>query len=272
MDDLTPYLQAFGAGLGAVLAGMVALWLVSLALRDASIVDVFWGPAFLVAAWIYRGFGPAAELRQLLALGLVTVWGVRLAAYIGWRNHGAGEDRRYTAMRKHWGPRFAWVSLVTVFLLQGTLVGVISLPLLVLEVGTVSPGWRWSDLVGLGLWSVGFVFEAVGDLQMARFKADPGNRGEVLDSGLWRLTRHPNYFGDAMVWWGLFFLALGAPGGIWTLPAPALMTLLLLKVSGVTLLEKTITERRPAYREYIERTNAFFPWPPRRSSGAGSGR
>lgn len=255
--------DAFFLGAAAVLAAVIALWLVSLWKRDVSVIDIFWGPGFVLAAWLYRFEGPPPEPRQWLQLVLVTLWGLRLGGYILWRNAGKGEDYRYRQMREKHGESFRFISLGTVFLLQGTLILLISAPLLVTQAQSVPARWRWSDVLGLVLWLVGFFFEAVGDAQMARFKADSHNRGKVMHRGLWRYTRHPNYFGDACQWWGLFCFALAAPGGLWALPAPVLMSWLLLKVSGVALLEKTITERRPEYREYIETTNAFFPGPVR---------
>ena len=247
------------AGLALFLA-LTLLWLVSLWRRDASLIDIFWSLGFLLCAGIYRSHGSEASPRQLLVLALLALWSLRLAGHIAWR-HG-GEDRRYRKMRDEQGKRFWWWSYFWIFALQGGLILVISAPHLVLQIGPDDPEWRWTDAVGLLLFAVGFFFEAVGDWQLARFKADPGNRGKVLDRGLWSLTRHPNYFGDATLWWGFYFFSLGAPSGIWTLPSVLLMSLLLVKVSGVALLEKTITERRPGYREYLENTPAFFPrWP-----------
>jgi steroid 5-alpha reductase family enzyme len=251
------------SGLLVVLGAMVLLWLLSLAKRDVSIVDVFWGLGFVGLTWFYRGLGPESQGRHLLVLFLVTAWGVRLALYILWRNWGHGEDRRYQAMREYRGQRFWWMSVFTIFLLQGFLIWFIAAPLFVVQMSTTPPLWAWTDIVGLLCWGTGFFFESVGDWQLARFQIDPTNRGRVMRSGLWAYTRHPNYFGDALVWWGYFFFALSVPGGVWTIFSPLLMTFLLLKVSGVALLEQTITERRPEYREYIEHTNAFVPWFPR---------
>ncbi|HXU31075.1 MAG TPA: DUF1295 domain-containing protein [Thermoanaerobaculia bacterium] len=251
-------------GTAAVLGTATLLWLLSLRLRDVSIVDVFWGPAFLLASVVYRLPAPPTEPRHLLSLALVAIWSLRLGIYIFLRAHGQPEDYRYAAMRKAHGRRFWWVSLFTVFLLQGGLVTVIALPLLVTQAQATAASWRWTDLAGVLLWLIGFAFEAGGDWQMARFKADPKNRGQVMDRGFWRYTRHPNYFGDAAQWWGFWLIALAAPGGGWTVIGPIVMTFLLLKVSGVALLEKTIVERRPKYRAYIEATPAFMPWFPRR--------
>jgi steroid 5-alpha reductase family enzyme len=262
-------LPPFAVTSAMILTTLVLLWLISLARRDASIVDIFWGPGFVLAAWLYRALGPEANLRHLVPLALVTLWGIRLAIHIGWRNHGKGEDYRYQAMREEHGDRFGWISLWTVFILQGVLILVISTPHLVLQSAVLEPTWHPTLIVGSLVFALGFFFEVVGDYQLARFKADPSQRGKVLRHGLWALSRHPNYFGDATVWWSFYIFALGAPGGVWTFPAPLLMTLFLLKVSGVALLEKTISERRPEYRDYIESTSAFIPWFPKKRRGDG---
>jgi steroid 5-alpha reductase family enzyme len=247
----------------AIAAAMLALWLLSLALRDASIVDVWWGPGIALgtaAAWLSGG---ASHPRALLLVALTSLWALRLAGYLLWRNAGHGEDPRYQAMRRHWGSRFPWISLATVFALQGVLQWVVSLPL---QVGATAPGdapLGASDALGVLLFAAGLAFETIGDAQLARFKANPANRGRVMDRGLWRFTRHPNYFGDALAHWGLFVVALGTPHGAWTIVGPALMTFLLLRVSGVALLERSIGKRRPDYVEYQRRTSAFVPLPPR---------
>jgi steroid 5-alpha reductase family enzyme len=247
----------------AIAVAMSILWLKSLALRDASIVDIYWGPGFaLIAAIAYAVGNGGDPPRRVLSLVLVSLWGLRLGLYLFWRNHGAGEDYRYQAMRRRHGERFRWVSLATVFGLQGALAWIVSLPVQVVHVASGGPLGPL-DLAGALLFAVGLAFEAIGDWQLARFKADPANRGQVMDRGLWRYTRHPNYFGDALVWWGLFAIALATPAGPWTLPGPLLMSFLLLRVSGVPLLERGLRKRRPGYAEYAARTSAFFPWPPR---------
>ena len=202
--------------------------------------------------------------RKLLITSLAVIWGLRLAIHIGWRNHGKGEDFRYQAMRKRIGDRFALVSLFTVFVLQGVLMWVISLPLQVAQLSREPARFTWLDFSGAIFWAVGLLFEAIGDWQLAKFKADPDNKGKVMDRGLWAYTRHPNYFGDALLWWGFFLIALCDPGGWWTVISPVLMTTLLMKVSGVALLEKTLVKTRPEYRDYVRRTSAFFPMPPKR--------
>lgn len=258
----TPFLTAGAPGLLLVLGLAFVVWLVSLVRRDASLADVFWGLGFAALAWLYRDLGDAESLRAVLVPALVTIWGARLSAHILWRSRGRGEDPRYAAMRRRWGARFPLVSLFTVFWLQAAVLWIVALPLL--QVQTAPAPWSWLDGLGVALFVAGFAFEAVGDLQLLRFRADPANRGRVLDEGLWRYTRHPNYFGDATLWWGLGCLALATPGGAWTLAGPALMTFLLHRVSGVTLLEKGLHETRPGYRDYATRTSPFFPRPPRR--------
>jgi len=187
--------------------------------------------------------------------------------YLLWRNHGKPEDYRYQAMRRHWGARFPVVSLFTVFGLQGVLMYVISLPLQLACAAHAPERLGALDALGVLLWLVGMAFETVGDVQLAQFRADPANAGRVLDTGLWRYTRHPNYFGDCLVWWGFFALAAGSPGGIFALISPLLMTVLLRRVSGVTLLERGLARRKPGWAEYAARTNAFVPGPPRRPRG-----
>jgi steroid 5-alpha reductase family enzyme len=249
---------------------MTLLWVVSLAVHDASIVDPFWGLAFVAIAWssFVQRPEPGPDLVDVspLLVALVTIWGVRLSVYLGRRNLGKGEDYRYVAMRERYGARFPIVSLGIVFLLQAFLAWVVSLPV---QVAQAEPGAAAGSfaapliVAGVVLWAVGLAFETIGDLQLARFKADPANRDQVMDRGLWRYTRHPNYFGDFLVWWGLFLVA-ASTGAWWTIVGPLLMTVLLLRVSGVAMLEKTIAERRPGYADYARRTSAFLPRPPKK--------
>ena len=250
--------------LGATMAMMVALWLVSLAIKNASIVDIFWGAGFAAIAVITFIQTDGYLTRKRLITALALIWGLRLALHIGWRNHGKGEDFRYQAMRKRIGERFAFVSLFTVFGLQGVLMWLISLPLQVAQLSRDPAPLTWLDVLGTALWIVGFLFEAIGDLQLTLFRINPVSRGRVMDRGLWAYTRHPNYFGDALLWWGFFLIASATPNGWWTVISPVLMTTLLMKVSGVALLEKTLLKTRPEYRDYVRRTSAFFPMPPRR--------
>jgi len=261
----------FLCGLPVVLLAAGATWVLSLRKGNVAIVDSLWSLMFLFLGSTYAALAPALGTRGLLTLGLVSVWGLRLAVHITWRNWGHGEDRRYQAIRARNEPNFAFKSLYLVFALQAVLAWIISLPLLgaIATTGTVDtaggadPGpLGWLDYAGAALWLLGFVFEAGGDWQLVRFKADPANRDKVMDRGFWRLTRHPNYFGDFCVWWGLYLLALAA-GAWWSVAGPLLMSVLLMRVSGVTLLEKDIGERRPKYADYVRRTSAFFPWVPK---------
>jgi steroid 5-alpha reductase family enzyme len=257
MNGLSLYAQ----GLAWTAVAAFATWLLSLYLRDVSIVDSLWSLLFLLAACCYAlGAGQPGPRTPLILL-LTGVWALRLAVFITWRNWGHGEDRRYQAIRARNQPHFELKSLYLVFLLQAVLAWLISLPLFGAIVSPGPPGAL--DVAGAALWLVGLVFEAGGDWQLARFKADPGNQGKVMDRGFWRLTRHPNYFGDFCVWWGFYAIAVSA-GAWWSFPGPLLMSLLLMRVSGVTLLEKDIGERRPQYADYVRRTNAFFPGLPKR--------
>ena len=253
----------------ALLVLFTGLWAVSLRLSDVSIVDPAWGPAFVVVALVCliggdASAGPGGEARRWLLFGLTAVWGLRLGGYLLVRKLGhPGEDRRYTKMRERRSEAsFALYSLGVVFLLQALLVLIVSLPLQV--AAERQAGLDWIAWVGVALWAIGLFFEAVGDEQMRRFKARSESSGQVMDRGLWRYTRHPNYFGDFCVWWGLWLVALGAGGTWWTVIGPLVMSFLLIKGSGAALLEKDISERRPQYRDYIERTSGFIPLPPRR--------
>lgn len=241
-----------------------AVWLLSLALGDSSIVDIFWGLGFVAIAWFVDAAVPGepAPLARLLAW-LVTIWGIRLSAYILWRNWGRGEDYRYRAWREQAGGAWWWRSYFKVFLLQGAIMWIVAAPVVaVAGQGRPAP-LGWLDALAVAVWAVGFAFESLGDWQLARFKADPANKGRLMTSGVWRCTRHPNYFGDAAVWWG-HYLAAAASGAWLTVFGPALMTFLLVRVSGVAMLETALRETKPGYREYMETTSAFFLRPPRR--------
>lgn len=273
MTDWAAVLGSVGASGGWTVAlqglivsavlGLVA-WLASLAYRDASLVDRVWSLCIAGAGLAYAFALPATGVRTPWLLGIAVAWALRLSLYITWRNWGEPEDRRYQAIRARNQPHFALKSLVFVFALQAVLAWVVSAPLLA---GTASAApWGALDTVGAVLAVFGLVFEAVADAQMARFKSRAAQRGQVMDRGLWRYSRHPNYFGECCVWWGLFLMAASG-GGAWSIVSPLLMTVLLLKVSGVRLLEQDIGERRPAYRDYVARTNAFVPGP-RRKAGA----
>ena len=255
-------LELFGWALAAAAGLTTLVWVLSLAKKDAGIIDIFWGLGFVLVAWI--GFFNTAGFtaRKVLVVSLVTAWGVRLALHIFVRSLGKGEDYRYREMRdKRPGTFWIW-SLFGVFWLQAVILWFVSAPLLAAQYAAGPARWTWLDGAGGVLFLTGFLFEAVGDWQLARFKSDPDNRGKVMNTGLWRYTRHPNYFGDALVWWGLFLIALST-GAWWTVVSPLVMTFLLMKVSGVALLEKSLAEKKPEYRDYVLRTNAFFPGKPR---------
>ena len=242
---------------------VVALWVLSLICRDASIVDFFWGTGFVIVAWTSLISGGEFSLRTLVLAGLISFWGIRLSGYLFWRNWGKPEDYRYQSMREHHGDRFKWVSLFTVFGLQGVLMWFISLPIQVGMMRTES--WNLVATIGTLVCLTGILFESVGDYQLARFKADPSNQGRVMNRGLWRYTRHPNYFGDFLVWWGIYFVSAEPQSWWWTILGPLLMTVLLVRVSGVRLLENSLRTRIDGYGHYVETTSAFFPWPPKQS-------
>ena len=256
--------SVLGASAAAICVLMFSMWLVSVKLKDASIVDIIWGFGFVLVAWVSRAVADGNRARQNLLVVCATLWGLRLAGYLFWRNHGKGEDFRYRAMRKKFGERFPIVSLYSVFGLQGLLMFVVSLPL---QLGQMPPtrAFGVAAFVGAAAWAVGLAFETIGDLQLARFKADPTNAGKVMDRGLWAWTRHPNYFGDACVWIGLTLIAMDAGGvALASIVGGVAMTVLLVRVSGVPMLEKTIGRRRPGYAEYIQRTSSFIPRPPKK--------
>ncbi len=264
--------QPFASGLLVAVVAFSLLWLVSLALKNASIVDVFWGLGFVVVGWYYlHSCSDTPTVRGWLVCGLVTVWGLRLALHIGIRNSGSGEDYRYAKWREEAGARFWWISFFKVFLLQAILLWIVSSSLLLAQLGPVAPFLGLLEAIGIGLWAVGFFFEVVADWQLARFKREPKNKGQVMRGGLWSLSRHPNYFGEAVLWWGIGVLALPV-GGWLALLSPLMITFLLLRISGVTMLDAALVDRRPGYAEYIRSTPAFFPlgsspwWRRRRAS------
>ena len=263
-DSMDGSLNIYLTNLVAVTLMMTMGWVVSVIRRNVTIVDTLWGIGFMLIAWITYGMSDGFFARKLLIALLVTAWGIRLSGYLAWRNHGKGEDPRYGAWRNNHGKRFWWVSLFKVFLIQAVFMWVIALAF---QFGMMSPlpdSLTWLDGLGLILWITGFAFESIGDWQLARFKSVPENAGKVMDQGLWTYTRHPNYFGEALVWWGLSVMVLSTPGSLWTLISPIIITVVLLKMTGVALTEKVILETRPEYRSYIERTSTFFPWPPKR--------
>jgi steroid 5-alpha reductase family enzyme len=241
---------------------MTALWPLSFRLHDVSIVDILWAPAFAVLGWSYAFAVPPIGMRAWLALALITVWGLRLGSHIWarWRRLGH-EDYRYAEIRRRNGPRFPLTSLLWIFWLQALLLWVISWPLQAALSG--SRALNAGDLAAAAMIAAGIVIEAAADTQLTRFRADPDNRGKVLDSGVWAWSRHPNYFGDFLMWWGFFLLGIAAGGPWWTILGPIAMSVLLIHYSGAGLMEDTIKDRRPGYADYVRRTSLFVPWPPR---------
>jgi len=259
---MSSHIDVLGTTALTILVVMVATWLISLAMRDAGIVDIVWGAGFVIAGWAAYLTGDGHDTRSDLLIAMVSIWGLRLAFYLARRNLGKAEDWRYQLMRRKHGDKFAIRSLLTVFGLQGVLMWVVSLPVQ-LAMTPADPAVGWIAVVGVIVWGVGLFFETVGDAQLTRFKADPDNVGQVLDDGLWRYTRHPNYFGDFCVWWGIFLVAAETGDALFGIIGPIVMTVLLTRVSGVPMLEHSMAKRRPGYVEYVERTSAFFPRAPK---------
>jgi steroid 5-alpha reductase family enzyme len=257
------FLLIFFQGLLLIMIMMTILWGVSVIVRNVSIVDLFWGLGFVLTAGFYFLKTEGLEIRKIIILSLAAIWGLRLSFYLAWRNIGEGEDFRYKQFREKYGKKYWWLSYFQTFLLQGVLMWLISAPLLGAQFSGRNIQSGILDIIGIVFWGVGFFFETVGDLQLARFKADPANKGKVMDKGLWKYTRHPNYFGDSAVWWGFGILCLAAGSYIPVLGS-ILMTFIIIKISGVGLLEKSLKNKKPEYRDYIERTSAFLPWFPKK--------
>lgn len=247
-----------------ILVLVTLLWIWSVMITNVSIVDLFWGFGFVVVNAFYVFMTDELNTRKILILALVSVWGLRLSIYLALRNIGKGEDFRYQEFRRNFGSkRYWWFSFFQTFLLQGVLIMIVSLPLLGVNSSTSSGELTILDYLGITVWLIGFTFEAGGDFQLARFKRNVANKGKVLNIGFWKYTRHPNYFGDSAVWWAYAIFSIAA-GSYWQIIGSIVMTLLIIKVSGVALLEKTLNDTKPQYREYIEKTNSFFPWFPKK--------
>jgi steroid 5-alpha reductase family enzyme len=260
MTFLQIYLQSFLL----IMLMMTTLWIVSVLIKNVSIVDLFWGFGFVVSAFFFYLKTDGYETRKILLLVLVAIWGLRLSIYLAWRNIGKGEDFRYAQFRKNYGEhRYWWISFFQTFLLQGVLMWLISAPLLGAMYTSGNNSLGIIDFVAVVFWIIGLSFEAGGDFQLARFKSNLDNKGKVLNTGFWRYTRHPNYFGDSSVWWGYGLFCLAAGSYIPVLGS-ILMTALIIKVSGVALLEKSLKDTKPQYKEYIEKTSSFIPWFPKK--------
>ncbi|MEO7053374.1 MAG: DUF1295 domain-containing protein [Rhizomicrobium sp.] len=241
---------------------MTALWPLSVRLRDVSIIDILWAPAFAILAWSYVFVPPSIGMRGWIALVLITVWGLRLGTHIlaRWRRLGH-EDYRYAEIRRRNGSNFPFTSLFWIFWLQALLLWVISWPLQAALSG--SRALNVMDMIAIAMIAAGILVEAIADTQLTRFRADSDSRGKVLDTGIWAWSRHPNYFGDFLMWWGFFALGIAAGGPWWTILGPIAMSALLIHYSGAGLMEDTIKNRRPGYADYVRRTSLFVPWPPR---------
>lgn len=247
-----------------ILICIILLWILSVYLKNASIVDIFWGSGFVIVNAVYFFYQDVVYTRHIILLGLVTLWGLRLSIYLAYRNIGKGEDFRYQEFRRKYGAhRYWWVSFFQVFLLQGVLILIISLPLLGTNVYTQSNQISWIDYIAILVWIIGFVFESVGDYQLTKFKRNLSNKGKVLNTGLWKYTRHPNYFGDAAIWWGYALFCVSS-GIYWPILGSVAMTFLIIKISGVSLLEESLKDKKPEYQNYMKQTSSFFPWFPKK--------
>ena len=247
-----------------ILVLVTLLWIWSIVIKNVSIVDIFWGFGFVVVNASYALLSGELNDRKILILTLVTIWGLRLAIYLAFRNIGKGEDFRYQQFRRNYGAeRYWWFSYFQIFILQGALIMIVSLPLLGICKSPHSGNLNILDYFGVLIWITGFAFEAGGDFQLSRFKRDPKNKGKVLNTGFWKFTRHPNYFGDSAVWLAYAIFSIAA-GSYWQIIGSLVMTFLIIKVSGVALLEKTLNKSKPQYQEYIQKTSSFFPWFPKK--------
>jgi len=249
--------------LAIILFGYMTSWfLISLIKKRNDTADVAWGLGFVTLAWVSLFFSGVPTLRGFLVTLLVTIWGIRLALHIYKRNRGKPEDYRYLAWRKEWGKWFFIRSYLQIYLLQGIFLFLIVLPVLFINRG-IGESLGLYDLVGIIVWITGFYFESTGDAQLAKFIRDPSNKGKTMQSGLWRYSRHPNYFGEVTQWWGIFIVAISGPGALFTIAGPLTITVLILFVSGVPMLEKKYAGR-PDFEAYKKRTSAFFPLPPKK--------
>jgi steroid 5-alpha reductase family enzyme len=265
-----------------LMAAMLALWRIAVHIRDVSFIDAVWALGMVALVWVSAAqAGGFARLSAhgLVILALTSLWGFRLGIHLFRRWRRLGRDPRYDrilggAMERN-GWSFGTASLLIVFLLQGPLLWFVSLPAQagILQGGIdlaahYAPLW-WLSGIGSLLALTGIAFESIGDAQLERFRADPANRGQVMDKGLWRYTRHPNYFGDACAWWGIWLVAVAGGGyGAATIASPVLLTWMLMRWSGAPILEKGLQKSKPGYAEYIRRTSGFFPWPPAKGDAA----
>lgn len=247
----------------AIFIYMTIIFIVALIRKDNSVADIAWGIGFILVAVLTLFLEKGFTARQILVTALVSIWGARLAIHIFVRNRGRGEDFRYTQWRKEWGKWFVLRSYLQVFILQGLFLLIIAYPIMLVN-RSQETGISFFDIIGALIWAVGFVFETVGDFQLLRFKRNPENKGKIMNRRLWKYTRHPNYFGESVMWWGIFLIALPVKNGWTALVSPVLITFLLLRVSGVILLEKKYRGNKD-YEEYARTTSAFLPWFPKKA-------
>nr|QIV52826.1 hypothetical protein [uncultured bacterium] len=258
------FLQTWFYAFLIVMVFLSLLWIYSVVIKNASIIDPFWGTGFVMIALFSLYYTGNPSPRALLVTALVAIWGLRLSIYLYFRNRGQGEDPRYRKFRKNFGEnRYWWFSFFQVFLLQGVIMAIVALPLLGVIVANDPTPLNWLDAVFAFIWLIGFIFEAGGDFQLAQFKKNPDNKGKVMNRGFWHYTRHPNYFGNSVIWWALGFFG-AVYGNVFVLIGPALMTYLLIKVSGVGMLEKMLRNTKPKYVDYINHTSSFIPWFPKK--------
>ena len=251
----------FGVSSVLVFVFMTIMFFAALIRQRNDIADVGWGIGFILVALTSLRLNGSATPRKLLVLVLVVLWGLRLAVHLGMRNRGKKEDYRYKRWREDWGENWILRSYLQVFMLQGVFMLLITFPIMLTMTYDVRP-LSLLDLIGVVVWGFGFFFESVGDYQLARFLANPENRGRIMKYGLWQYTRHPNYFGEVTQWWGVFLIVLSVPNAWMGVIGPLAISYLILKVSGIPMLEKAF-EGKPEWEEYKRRTSAFFPWLPR---------
>lgn len=250
-------------GFGLVMIMLTAVWLVSVLITNASIIDPFWSLGFILLTFWYAYSTTTLNVRDVVLVSMVLIWALRLSIFLFARNAGKGEDYRYQNFRKEYGPkRYWWFSFFQVFLLQGVLMTIVAFPLLGSFYYRTSATIGFFEYLGIVIFTIGFLFETIGDYQLSIFKRNPENKGKVLKTGVWKYTRHPNYFGESFIWWGFGIYSIGT-GAVWPIIGSAFMMLLLLKVSGVSLLEKTLKTSKPGYEDYILSTSSFFPWFPK---------
>ena len=258
--------QLFAIFFVIVLVSFFLLWLIGVAMKDSSIVDIWWGLGLAVLSVVGYFVADGVAQRQLLITVLMIIWGVRLGGYIGWRNWGA-EDRRYARLRKHiedQGRSYAIYSLTRINGYQGMVMWVMSGLLAIVHTADAPETLGPLAFTGVALWIVGLLFETIADAQLSSFHANPDNATKVMDQGLWRYSRHPNYFGELCIWWGYFLIAVETPLGIVAIYAPLLMTYMIMGMLGKALVERRSLKKRPDYQAYIDRTSGIFPWPPKK--------